>query len=85
MDPIAVELKKKFPDPEFDDEHIAALVIASRCGVVCTVDKLAITYLRCAEVFSGRDVGRPSIYSGHKDHKKLCCDRNLVGICRKRA
>lgn len=85
VDSIAVELKKKFPNPEFNDEHIAALVIASRCGVVCTIDKPATAYLRSVEVFTGRDMSRPSIYSGHRDHKKLCCNQNLVGICRKRA
>src|SRR5436305_1719580 len=48
VDSIANALKVDFPEAEFDDEHLAALVIASRCRVVCTNDKVAIRYLRRA-------------------------------------
>ena len=83
VDKIAGQLKARFPEPEFDDEHIAALVIASRCRVVCTDDRTAIAYLRRADVFGGYGgVGRPSIYRGLRRHRRLCCDRNIVGVCR---
>jgi len=82
VDPIASELKMRFPEAEFDDEHIAALVIASRCHVVCTNDPGAISYLRRPELFADyQGVDRPSIYRGHKSHRKLCADRNIVGLC----
>ena len=83
VDQIANGLKARFPEREFDDEHIVALVIASRCRVVCTDDKAAISYLRRKDVFTGYvGVKRPSIYRGLKDHGRLCCDRHIVGICR---
>jgi hypothetical protein len=83
VDRIATDLKARFPEPEFDDEHIVALVIASRCRVVCTNDKVAISYLRRKDVFVGyAGVDRPSIYCGLKRHKRLCCDRYVVGVCR---
>lgn len=85
VDPIATALKTKCPEPEFDDEHIVALVLASRCCVVCTDDNNAISYLKRVDLFSEYGVTRPSIYKGHKDHRKLCCDKHIVGICREAA
>jgi hypothetical protein len=83
VDPIAATLKAKVGDPEFDDEHLAALVVASRCRVVCTDDNVAISYLKRADLFSDyAGLGRPSIYRGHRKHTKLCCDSNVVQICR---
>lgn len=81
-DPIAAALKVRVPDREFNDEHLAALVIASRCCVVCTNDNTAISYLRRPDLFSDYGVNRPSIYRGHKRHKELCCNQNIVDICR---
>jgi len=82
VDPIAANLKAKANDAAFDDEHILALVIASRCCVVCTNDDGAIAYLRNAAMFKEyAGAQRPHIFRGHKTHKKLCCDRNIVGVC----
>src|SRR5260370_40215365 len=73
VDPIAAALKVKITDPQFNDEHLVALVIASRCCVVCTNDNSAITYLKRADLFAGYDgVSRPKIFRGHKSHKDLC-------------
>jgi hypothetical protein len=86
VDPIAAELKTRFPEAAFDDEHLVALVIASKCGVVCTYDKGAMKYLRRPDVYDPyRGVTRPSIYSGSRTHHKLCCPKNIVGVCRNRA
>jgi hypothetical protein len=81
VDLIAADLKRRCPDPKFNDEHIVALVIASRCCVVCTDDNVAISYLKRPELFAGQGVSRPSIYRGHKNHKKLCCDKHVIGLC----
>ncbi len=83
VDKIATGLKAKVPNPKFNDEHLVALVIASRCCVICTNDNDAITYLRRTDLFSGHDgVSRPKIYRGHRKHRKLCCDKHIVGLCR---
>jgi hypothetical protein len=84
VDGIARELKERFPESQFDDEHIVALVIASRCRVVCTYDKGAMKYLRRKEIYGPyQGVNRPSIYSGSRGHDKLCCDKHIVAICRR--
>jgi hypothetical protein len=86
VDPIAAGLKEKFPEAAFDDEHIAALVIASRCCVVCTKDDVAVSYFKRPDMFSDyAGVERPKIYKGHPSHKNLCCDRHLVRVCREQA
>lgn len=86
IDPIAAALKVKFPEPEFDDEHIVALVIASRCCVVCTKDNPAISYLKRVDVFADwPGIERPKIYKGDKRHAGLCCDQHVVRICREQA
>lgn len=51
VDPIAAQLKLKITDPNFNDEHLVALVIASRCCVVCTDDNVAIAYLKRSDLF----------------------------------
>ena len=83
VDAIAVKLKAKFPEPKFDDEHIVALVIASRCCVVCSNDQTAIAYLKRTDVFSDSGVKRPKIFRGRKTHTKMCCDAHIVDVCRK--
>ncbi len=86
VDPIAAALKAKFPEAQFDDEHIVALVIASHCRVVCTNDNPAISYLKRPDVFSDHQgVGCPKIFRGRKAHIKLCCDKHIVAVCREQA
>lgn len=85
VDPIAAALKAKCPEPEFDDEHIVALVLASRCCVVCTIDGVAMEYLDRVDLFRDYHVDRPKIYNGHKTHRKLCCDKHIVEMCRELA
>lgn len=83
VDPIAADLKNRIPDPEFNDEHIAALVIASRCCVVCTTDDAAIAYLKRVELFKPAGIARPKIYKGDKRHRDLCCAKHIAGLCRR--
>jgi hypothetical protein len=86
VDPIAAALKRKHPEPEFDDEHIAALVIASKCCGVCTNDDSAIAYLKRPDLFSSYSgVERPKIYKGHPSHRELCCNKHIVRVCRRQA
>lgn len=82
VDKIAAQLKARIPDPEFNDEHLVALVIASRCCVVCTIDNVAISYLKRTDLFRPTGLGRPRIYKGDRRHGDLCCNRNIAGICR---
>jgi hypothetical protein len=82
VDEIGALLKKSFPETRFDDEHLVAMVIVSKCRIVCTVDKIAMSYLRCPDVFRQHRVERPRIYRGDKRNQELCCVHNIVEVCR---
>jgi hypothetical protein len=84
VDGIAAALKARLTDTRFDDEHLVALVIASRCFVVCTTDHVAIAYLKHRDVYSSYNVTRPKIYSSYRN-RDLCCDRHLIQFPRARA
>ncbi len=78
VDAIAATLKVQITDPAFNDEHLIAIVIVSRCRVVCTVDKVAIIYLKQPQFYSCHRMKKPKIYQSIKN-KNLCCDKNVVG------
>jgi hypothetical protein len=77
VDEIASALKAKVTDPEFDDEHLVALVIVSRCLVVCTIDHIAMRYLKRKDMYSGYSVKKPRIYSSQRN-ANLCCEKHLI-------
>ncbi len=77
---LAISIKRQVPDRKFNDEHLVALVIASRCGVVCTNDRDAISYLKRPEFYRPHRLKKPKIYRSKHNHS-LCSDRHLIGIC----
>ena len=79
VDRIAAELKVKVPDPNFDDEHIIAIVIVSRCKLICSDDQRAYPYFRRKDLYP-KGLRRPRIYRHHM-HATLCCKQNIVSIC----
>ena len=81
VDEIAKGIKEQVASERFNDEHLIALVIASRCCVVCTVDNGAIKYLRRPGLFSDHKMKRPRIFKGTKSNCKLCSDKYLAPIC----
>lgn len=81
VDRVAAELRRKVAKDDFDDEHIVALVILSRCCVVCTCDARAFPYLKRRDLYP-KDVKRPAIYRGRPNNKDLCCEKYMAEICR---
>jgi hypothetical protein len=80
IDIYAAQLKARIPAKKFDDEHIVAIVANSGCRVVCTNDKASHPYLQRQDLYP-KGIKRPKIYSA-ASHVKLCCDKNIVGVCR---
>jgi hypothetical protein len=81
IDAYAAELKIMVSDMDFDDEHLVALVATSNCRVVCTDDKRAHSYLKRADLYP-KNIKPPKIYNS-ASHSKLCCDENVIKICRR--
>lgn len=80
VDSIAGYVRLKINDIKFDDEHLVALITASRCKVICTNDKRAHPYLKRRDLYP-RGVRRPLIYQTARN-AKLCCETNIVDVCR---
>jgi|SRR5581483_8428165 len=81
VDRISTELRTIVCDPAFNDEHLAALIVVSRCCIICTNDIAAMRFLKRRDLYSRYDVDRPKIYC-KKRHECLCCDRYLAPVCR---
>jgi hypothetical protein len=80
VDDFAIAVKNREPDPGFNDEHIVALVIASRCRLICTDDKRAIPYFKKKEFYQPYKLHKPKIYN-YRSHQDQCCDEHIVPIC----
>ena len=63
------------PDPDFDDQHIVAILLVTGCLLVCTADKRSHKFV-AHQAFFPRVQQRPRFYGGRKDAKKLCT-RNI--------
>jgi hypothetical protein len=77
VDTIANGLRAQIADPEFNDEHLVAIVIVSRCCVVCTEDTTAISYLKRRAFYLNHGMKKPKIYHSHRN-RNLCCRRNVT-------
>jgi hypothetical protein len=75
VDAIANRLKAEVNDAAFNDEHLIAIVIASRCCVVCTEDRAAISYLKQPHFYSCHGMKKPKIYRSTRN-ENLCCNKN---------
>jgi hypothetical protein len=76
VDQIAMEVKSRIVEKEFNDEHLVAIVVKSKCRIVCTDDLRAIPFLKRNAVYRFYGAQRPKIYT-QEQHANLCCDRNL--------
>lgn len=77
VDTLADEVKQQVNDSGFNDEHLVAIVIVSRCHVICTDDRQAMPYLKRSDLYARHNLERPRIYT-KQSHKHLCCAANLV-------
>lgn len=69
VDRIAAQLKQEEPRPQFNDEHLVAMVLISRCSLICSSDKKSHPYLTRRDFYPNRK--RPKIYSGPQNKNLL--------------
>lgn len=70
------ELKTKIRHRNFDDPHVLAMCIVSRCKVVCSEDKRSFEFLTDRKLYPKKQK-RPSIYSGKHNADLLTNDALL--------
>jgi hypothetical protein len=80
VDAIANAIRMKISDCKFNDEHLVALRIASRCCLICTDDKVAMPYLKDPDLYRPYHLKKPKIYC-YREHRRLINDKHVVGVC----
>jgi hypothetical protein len=66
-------------DEDFDDQHIVALLVVSKCKLICSLDERAYQYFTHPELFKPAS-NRPRIYK-QRANKSLLCQENIADIC----
>ena len=61
VDTEARRIKERFPQANFNDEHLAAIIAIGKCQLLATNDKLAATYIRKGAVLPP-GTQKPRIY-----------------------
>jgi hypothetical protein len=64
-------LSKLVQHPDFDDQHLVALLIVSNVKLICSLDKRAYPFFRSKEFFGTGSSKRPRIYQGAKNKDLL--------------
>jgi len=67
-------------DDDFDDQHLVALLLVSKCKLICSLDKRAYKYFR-NKVFFSPASKKPKIYS-NKANAHLLSNRNIAEVCK---
>jgi hypothetical protein len=65
---------------DFDDPHLVAILIISRCRLICSEDSRAFPFLKDGAYYPKHMV-RPKIYC-RESNKDLLCDNNIAEICK---
>jgi hypothetical protein len=63
-------IKEEKLNGNFNDQHLVAIVIVSRCKLICTCDLKAIPFIRDPNLYPN-GCARPKFYTGPQNHKLL--------------
>jgi len=74
------KIDKSFVHSRFNDSHLVAIIIVSKCRLLCSQDKNSFPFIKRNEFYAG-NVNRPKIYSTRKN-AKLLIDENIADICK---
>ena len=78
VDSIQEEISRRTHHGNFNDQAIAAIVIVSRCRLVCSNDVQSFPFLKSRALYPG--VSAPSIYTGRRNIP-LLYHRHIAGKC----
>ena len=65
---------------DFDDPHLIALVIVSKCQLICTHDKRSFPFLTDKTLYPSH-IKKPKLYTGAQN-SNLLNDKLIVEICK---
>ncbi len=78
---MEIVVSSRVAHPNFDDQHLVALLIISGCKLICSLDERAYLFFKHKEFFE-KASKRPKIFKGTKQNKNLLNDKNITGICK---
>jgi len=81
VDQMETNISTKIVHPDFDDQHLVALLIVSKTKLICSLDQRAYKYFK-HEQFFNRANDRPKIFRGSNNNKTLLVDNNIADICK---
>lgn len=68
-------IEQSITDEDFDDPHLPAIVIASKCKLICSVDTRSIKFVTCSKLYP-KGIEVPKYYTSSKN-KNLLCDKYI--------
>lgn len=82
VDQLEAEIKAKVSSDDCNDPHIIALLVAARCGLLCSQDKESYPFIKNRALYP-RGAPRVRIYTGKRNANLLKrCKRNEIANAR---
>lgn len=75
IDEFQTMFKEMIKDKDFDDPHLPAIVLVSKCRLICTKDTRSQPFVTSPDLYPKR-FHTPKYYTGLKD-QDLLCDSNI--------
>ena len=75
IDKIQARYEQRYKDPDFDDPHLPAIVLVTKCRLICTKDRRSYRFVTSPNLYPKR-FHVPIYYSGLQDQTKLT-DKNI--------
>lgn len=75
IDKLQTKYEQLINDPDFDDPHLPAIVLVSKCRLICTKDRRSYRFVTSPGMYPKR-FHVPMYYSGLQDVGKLT-DKNI--------
>ncbi len=74
------KVQDKLSHRNFDDPHIVAIIIVSKCKLLCSNDNKSFEFIK-NHIFYPKGVNKPLIYTRQKN-EDLLCDSNISNCCK---
>ena len=71
IDDVEKSIKTTVNDPDFDDPHLAAIIIDTKCKILCTKDTRSLKFLKDKNIYPN-GVSKPAYYTSCKNSNLLC-------------
>lgn len=71
IDILQEKISLNFPDPDFDDPHLPAIAIITKCILICSEDMRSVRFVKNSSIYPN-GFQTPSYYSSKKNLDLLC-------------